>query len=57
MAVVDIAGNLDERETKDDDGGRPAAILGLVKHHLERWKHGAGIFQILPIVGNPFVVI
>ena len=57
MAVVDIAGNLDERETKDDDGGRPAAILGLVKHHLERWKHGAGIFQILPIVGKPFVVI
>lgn len=55
--MVDIAGNLDEGEEKDYDGGWTAAILWLIKHHLECRKHGAGILQILPVVGNPFVII
>ena len=55
--MVDIAGNLDEGEGKDYDGGRAATILWLIKHHLECRKHGAGILQILPVVGNPFVII
>ena len=55
--MVDIAGNLDEGEKKDYDGGRAATVLRLIKHHLECWKHGAGILQILPVVGNPFIII
>ena len=57
MAVVDITGNLDEGEEEDYDGGRAATVLWLIKHHLECRKHGASIFQILPVVGNPFVII
>ena len=55
--MVDIAGNLDEGEGKDYDGGRAATILWLIKHHLECREHGAGILQILSVVGNPFVII